>query len=332
MAGENEGAMEDPQGQMEVDPWAAAFAALEQKNEKDDKIGDESGKPDGESATNAENPDGNQDTGDVDDGEGQQASVVDGQPGVDTGGDPESDGESGEDSFGITEEFINEYQENLVDDIREQAINDVAKAFINKGIRHQNGVLGATIDDPDICKKDSDGIPTFYNPDTGREFTGDNPRRQAQEWVDDYNKELARVFNQTCENYEKQLVEREAPSLAVLEFASKYEELDPIRQGMFDNVIEDYEIKDDNGNVIGYSCDLDKALDLVNRQVEMIQGYVRENSKKEVPNAQPDQSGPVLDMKNSAGAVQTDANQPPKSLEEAMLRIQNDMLEKQRKQ
>lgn len=195
---------------------------------------------------------------------------------------------------------------------------------MKRGVRNRNGVLGATIEDPDICKRDADGVPHFFNPETGREFTGDNPRRQTQEWIDDYNKELARVFNNACQKYEEHLMQEESPKLKVMEFAPKYEKLDDIRRGMFENVIEDYEIKDKSGKVIGYSCDLDKALALVDRQVAMIQSYAKQHK----PQQQAAPTGPALDMKTSSGAVAGSSNEPPKSLEEAMLRIQEQQLAK----
>lgn len=225
----------------------------------------------------------------------------------------------------MTDESIEKFENDLNESIRDQAINDVAAEFVKRGIRNRNGMLGATMDDPDICKRDSDGVPHFYNPETGREFVGDNPRRQAQEWVDDYNKELARVFNNTCADYEKHLKEESAPRLAVMKFAPKYDALDDIRKGMFDNVVQDYEITDDSGKVIGYSCDLDKALSLVERQIAMIQGYAKQHQQTA---AKPAPSGPALDMKTSSGAVAAGNDVPPTSLAEAMERLQDAQLSK----
>ena len=335
MADQISGTTEIQGNQVESDPWAAAFAALEQKGEEAPAA-----VADGGSAGNA--GDGTESGADADGADGQDLAQVEG---VDGGADEAALGgldtpagtgveEGGSDSgsafagaIGVTEESIRQFEETLDNDIRTQAINEVAGEFVKRGIRNRNGVLGATLDDPDICKRDSDGVPRFYNPETGREFTGDNPRRQAQEWVDDYNKELARVFNNTCEQYEQHLKEESAPRLAVMKFAPKYEKLDDIRRGMFDNVIQDYEIKDDDGDVIGYNCDLDKALALVDRQIEMIQSYAKRYQAQQKP--QP--TGPVLDMKTSSGAVQGGDDAPPTSLAEAMERKQNELLEKLKK-
>ena len=305
-------AMEDPQGKGENNPWAAAFAALEQVGGRDD----DGAAGQGDADPGADGIDGGAGpTADAQPGDGEGDA---GEPGGPVDTDIEAgvqDGGAGGDLLGITEDNISEYRDGLVEDVRDRTVGDIARAFIDKGIRHRDGKLGANIDDPDICRRDSDGVPRFYNPETGREFTGDNPRRQAQEWVDDYNRELADAFNRACEKYEATLMEQEAPSLAVLEFAPKYEKLDPIRRGMLDSVLEDYEIEED-GAVVGYSVDLDKALALVDRQVAMIQGYARANSPAK---AEPAPTEPALDMGNSA-AVVSNGGKPPKfnSIAEAM--------------
>ena len=100
-----------------------------------------------------------------------------------------------------------------------------------------------------------------------------------------------------------------------------------IRKGMFDNVIEDYEIHDNTGKLVGYSCDLDKALALVERQITMIQNYAKQHQPQ--PSQQQQTAhGPALDMKTSSGAVQTGDRPAPKSLAEAMERLQDAELEK----
>lgn len=216
----------------------------------------------------------------------------------------------------------------MMADIRERTINDVVQAYIKQGARHVDGKLGATINDPDVCKRDRDGVPRFYNPETGREFTGDNPRRQAQEWVEDYNKELAAAFNRTCAEYSKRLLDQEGGRLAVIEFAPKYKALDPVRRSMFDSIIEDYEVEDGDGNVIGYSCDLDKALAAVNRQVSVIKS--RFANQQTAPKAAP--SGPVLDTPNSAGSKPGESNKPEfKSLAEAMEWEQDQIIARRKK-
>lgn len=304
----------------EMDPWIAAFAALEPKSEEPSE--EAAGEPAGDSGAagagggqlDAEAGDGAMD----EDAAGGLGAIA-----ADDGGAPASAFAS---RLGADIESVEQFQQQLEESNRNKAIDEIAREFIKRGIRNKNGMLGATIDDADVCKRDEDGVPHFYNPDTGQEFRGDNPRRQAQEWVEDYNKELARVFNEACRQYEDHLNKQAEPQIAVIKFAPKYEALDDIRKGMFDNIVQDYEIKNDKGEVMGYSCDLDKALALVERQVSMIQNYAKQHRQQQ----QQPPTGPAVDMKASGG-VTTDHKQAPTSLEEAMLRKQDELLEKMKR-
>lgn len=321
MAGQISGTNENLENETPVDPWAEAFATLESKGEK--------------AAETASGTDGGQDphAGNAD---GAEPDIPQGGNGDanedDTGGLDSPSGDDGvksEKGFGgvfdieVDEDSIREYEDNLNKELRDQAIGEVAREFVKRGVRNRNGRLGASLDDPDICKRDGDGVPRFYNPETGREFAGDNPRRQAQEWVDDYNKELARVFNEACEKYESHLKEDSAPQLAVMKFAPKYAKLDDIRRGMFDSIVEDYEIRDSNGDPVGYDIDLDKALALVDRQIAMIQDYAKSHSSHVAERP----AEPILDMKTSSGAM-SDAPVKIDSLAAAMEHLQNKQLEK----
>lgn len=329
MAGENGQTTEDKVEQVPADPWAMAFAALGKEDEaaaeaasdtgghgSEVSVSDSDQADQGEGATSPEQ----------DDGAGAEEAV--GGPGDLGGVDSQEDEGLDWDGVDLSEDEIKEYRESFVADIRERTITDVANAYIKQGARNQNGRLGATINDPDVCKRDRDGVPRFYNPETGREFTGDNPRRQAQEWVDDYNRELKDAFNKTCQEYSQRLMSQEGGRLAIIEFAPKYKALDPVRRSMFESIIEDYEVTDRDGNVVAYSCDLDKTLAAVNRQVRKIQDRFTKQGTTTQQASQP--SGPALDTPNAGGA-QADNGRPQfKSIEEAMEWEQDRLLEKMR--
>ncbi len=320
---ENKEQVEDQAGAAEVDPWAAAFAALDKTEEEapaadtDGADGDVQDTGEAGAAEDAAGPEA---------GDGEEVPPAAGGSGDLGGADSGTDARAEESIFSFTEEEANEYRESLKQAVEEQTIKDVAAAYIKQGYRHTNGRLGATVNDPDICKRDSDGMPKFYNPETGREFTGDNPRRQAQEWVDDYNRELANAFNQTCADYAKKLMEEKGHGLKIIEFAPKYEQLDPVRRAMFESIIEGYEIHDKDGDTIGYSCDLDKALEAVNRQVRVMQE--RFKGTGQAAPAKPEPSGPALDMKNSGNRESDDKMPEFKSTAEAMEYLQDQQLKK----
>lgn len=325
MAGETGQTTENQVEQVPADPWVAAFAALDTKDEApteaaaDTDRGDAGELPAADQADQGANPDAPE----GDDGAGIEE--IPGGPG-DLGGDGGTEDEGLDwDGIDLSEDEVEAYRKSFMDDIQERTINDVVAAYIKQGVRHQGNRLGATINDPDVCKRDRDGVPRFYNPETGREFTGDNPRRQAQEWVEDYNKELADAFNRTCQDYSQKLLQDEGGRLAIIEFAPKYKALDPVRRSMFESIIEDYEVTDKQGNVVGYSCDLDKALAAVNRQVSVI----KERFAKQAPAPQPAQpTGPALDTPSTAGNAQGAGKPQFKSIEEAMEWQQDQLLAK----
>jgi len=311
--------------QVPADPWAVAFAALDKEEaegaaEAAPKQG--SGDEAAQGADAGANPD--------EPHESHQAGPDGGDGGVDldAGNDDVQDAEGDRDVFGISQEELDSYRSAAIEEVTNQAINDVARAYINKGARHHNGVLGATIDDKDICKRDDDGVPHFYNPDTGREFTGDNPRRQAQEWVDDYNRSLAQAFNNTCEGYSKKLMEEREPQFKTLEFSSTYDGLDPVRQIMFDQIIEGHEVYDSDGDLVGYDCDLNFALQKVNNTVRHMQEHFKAH-QTQTPAAAAQDAGPALDMRSSAGSS---SDKPPRfnSIAEAMEWQQDQLIAKMR--
>lgn len=325
MAGETGKTTENQVEQVPADPWVAAFAALDTKDETPAEAAADTDGTDGGELPDADQTDRGADSDAPEGGDGTDSEEVPGGPG-DLGGDDSQENEGLDwDGIDLSEEEVASYRESFMDDIRERTINDVVAAYIKQGVRHQGNRLGATINDPDVCKRDRDGVPRFYNPETGREFTGDNPRRQAQEWVEDYNKELADAFNRTCQDYSQKLLQDEGGRLAVIEFAPKYKALDPVRRSMFESIIEDYEITDKQGNVVGYSCDLDKALAAVNRQVSVI----KERFAKQAPAAKPaPPTGPALDTPGTAGNAQGAGKPQFKSIEEAMEWQQDQLLAK----
>mgnify|MGYP007056163076 CR=1 FL=1 len=327
MADKDERTLDAEVEQVPADPWAAAFAALGGQDAPAAEAAAGADGGDGGELPAADQADQGEDADAPEGDDGAGTEEVPGGPGDLGGADGGEDAGLDWDGLDVSEEQVGQYRESFLADIQERTISDVAKAYIDRGARHTNGRLGATINDPDVCKRDRDGVPRFYNPETGREFTGDNPRRQAQEWVDDYNRELADAFNRTCQEYSQRLMEQEGGRLAVLEFAPKYKALDPMRRSMFEAVIEDYEVTDENGDVVAYSCDLDKALAAVNRQVQAIQRQYGRQQQKPAPAAP---SGPALDTPSTAPAQQGGGKPQFKSLAEAMEWEQDQLLAKRR--
>lgn len=316
--------LEIMENQEETDPWAAAFAALEQAaGGSPEPSGDEpdagadggEGKPaDPEPGAGegtdpaAERPDTDEQLPDVPAGT---------EPGPAAGGDnqvPPAQQDSPE-----VDEAIKDYQGQA----RQAAIDTVVEAYKKQGVRcTPDGKLGASLNDPDIAKKDADGTIRYYNPETGREFTGPNPRKDAREWCDEYNKELADQFNAACAKVEQQKMKEYEPAINVLKFAPKYDALDDMRRGLLDDILEDYEIKDKDGSLIGYSCDLDAALRAVDRQVARIKSYAPAEPKPA--------TGPEVDMKKGSAKGNSEPEKKPKieSIADALGYLQDQEIEK----
>lgn len=213
-------------------------------------------------------------------------------------------------------------------DVERRAIDETARMFLERAddkgrklIRQSNGQLGATINDPDIYRVDPQtGAAAFFNPDTGKPFTGDNPRAQAKQWVEAYNDELRDTFNRMATERQREIETEMAPVIELLKFTPTYEKLDPVRQQMFDVLIEGYEVYDKAGEHIGYSIDLNRALDQVNRQVAAI--------KASAPQMQPKApTGPALDMPTTSGGSPVGSKEF-RSLAEAMEAQQDAQLSK----
>ena len=310
----------EDENQTASDPWADAFARFAEMSSGDtggDEHQEQTGDGDGDASDDPQEAGGQQVSDDLGGNMGVDADVA--------GGDPLGDGSSSDVYEGEpfpTQEDIDETINSYNEEAQDIAIRETAKMFVEKGVRNTNGKLGASIDDPDICIRREDGSVVFMNPDTGKPFSGDNPRAQARQWVNDYNEELRKVFNEVAGQRFNDVMESQKCRIETMRFAPTYEKLDPVRRGMFDAIIEDYVVTDDEGNLVGYSCDLNKALAQVDRQIRAIRqngSHIHQN-----PSKQP--TSPVGDM-NAHGS--TPGGRPQfKNLAEALEWDQKQRLEK----
>lgn len=331
MSGQATPQVDNVESNMEIDPWEQAFAAVAGEA-NGDLSSATTGAGSDEMGTADQTPavdNGHQDATDANTGvSGGTEANTDQSDGVGGPGDGGSLGDQESDQGSTEVVDVEAYENEIKSNVESQAISEMAQAYIQKGFRHTGDKLGADINQSDICKRDSEGRPHYYNPDTGREFTGDDPGAQAQAWCDRYNKQLADAFNNSCQKYIDHLMEEQQPMIDMLKFEPTYDNLDPIRQSMLDNLLEDYEIVK-NGEVVGYSCDLNKALAAVNRQVKTIQEKYRMSkpAETEAAPAKPEPKGPALDMKKAASDASKPGKKPEfKSIAEAMEWEQNQLL------
>ena len=322
----DESKVQGEEGAVKIDDWAAAFAALDQEVE-DTPQTDPSGTGGADDAAETAGVKEVPDSGESGDGSGDAPTAggldsVPNQPGQEGAGVADGLFQSGE-----SDRDFGEYRKQVESEVAQQAEDDIKQELIKRGVRNSDGKLGATLKDEDIRKYDEDGVPHFYNPETGQEFRGDNPRQQAKDWVDDYNEELNDLFEKAVANYKQQLLDTLMPQLAVMEFAPTYNKLDPVRKLLFEQMIAGHEVYDEDGSVKGHdkAIDYNDVLARVNKMVSGIQEYARANRPATPP------SGPSLDMKTSSGAIPSGERTAPKSLAEAMEQLQDMELEKYRR-
>lgn len=186
----------------------------------------------------------------------------DGEPGDDSGED-----EAGEDPVPVDDDgyddgggspdgaeepgYPRDYQgaiNQVATEITKAARQQAAKEFSDNGIRHFTM--------KDLYRRDDGGNVTFVNPDDrSRPFSS---RMEAQQWIDSMNKEIDSEMRKRSIEISKDIQKAAAPALRLLRFAPAYDAMPDATKRMFDDLIEDYEVKNGKGQVVGYSCDLDR--------------------------------------------------------------------------
>jgi len=279
---ESDGAVEEPGVADQDEPvdLADAFARVAQMDAKDaggdvgDGVDDE---------VDAEEPEPIE-------GDGEDDGIdlaVDDDGYTDDGGSPD---DSEEPAYAPDyQSAINQVATEITRVSRQQA----AKEFSDNGIRHFTM--------KDLYRRDDGGNVTFINPDDrSRPFSS---RMEAQQWIDSMNKEIDSEMRKRSIEISKDIQRAAAPALRLLKFAPTYDAMPDGMKSLFDDLIEDYEVKNGKGQVVGYSCDLDrmaeKAKRLSAKYSHTSQG--RGNSGK-VRKSGP-QKSPALDARSHGSAA-----------------------------
>ena len=204
----------------------------------------------------------------------------------------------------------------LVKGIQQAAIAQVNNAYHKQGIRKFS--VG------DLIERKSDGTVVFHNPENpNRPFAS---RMEAQQWVDSVNKDIDASFRREAGKAYQELMRQNESSIRLLKFAPKYNALSPEEQELFDDMVEDYGVYQD-GEVIGYSCDLDRVLTQVKRVMARMQPKVAKQKPAAKQASKPRQ--PSMDMRGRGTGSNTAKREEPKNLAEAM-KMYNEMHRKDR--
>lgn len=203
------------------------------------------------------------------------------------------------------------FSKDLMDNLGRQALQDTQAKFRELNIQKINVT--------DLYSRDErTGSVTFRNPDDER--SPFRSRMEAQQWCDSFNAQIDNEFRKMATQQRNELIKEYQPTMRLLQFAPKFNEMDEDVKEIFNQIIEPYQIKKGN-NIMGYSCNLDTAAKQAERMVSTMKTRYKAAQPAQQAAAPQQQvtnvgSGPAVDMntgKNNSGATQE-----PKSLEEAM--------------
>lgn len=154
-----------------------------------------------------------------------------------------------------------------VAEVRQQLMNITADAvrkdFAAKGVK--------MLQVSDLMQKDEkSGTIEFINPDTKRPFNSSNPRGDAQAFVNAYNADINADFKQACQNLLPQVEQSYKPVIEFHQFLPKWQQMDEMRQEMFEELVAGHELKDKQGNIVAYSCDLNAVHNQMEKQIQWL--------------------------------------------------------------
>lgn len=222
-------------------------------------------------------------------------------------------GRSGNELLDVTGISTEDYTREMSDRIFKIAQREVKAQFAKDNKRHITAM--------DLRQIDDKGNVTYYNPDNPNQPFRDNQYRnalsQAREWADNYNARVDADYEQTLNKRMGELAQAVKPSIDFMRFSNDVlPYLSDAEVQCLDMLVERYEIKDKQGNVIGYKCDLYEEAALAKRMAA--QYTSQQEPMQQSQNAQP-QTQPAVDMNTASSAANAAAAQKePKNINEAM--------------
>ena len=202
-------------------------------------------------------------------------------------------------------------QQAIVDQLNRNAVAQARQQFQKDGIRE------FTMDD--IYDRQQDGRVIYRNPDDpNRPFAN---RMEAQQWIDSFNKQVQSALIKTATEIRDKNAKAAMPALRLLQFAPVYDVMDPAIREVFDDLIEDYEVKNRAGKVVGYSCDLEKMAMKAARLAKKYNNSPRKTKVNGKVRKSGPQKSPALDTRSHGTAAGSKGDSEPQTMEEAMKRL-----------
>ena len=222
-------------------------------------------------------------------------------------------GEPGNEFLDITGISTEDYAREMSDRIYKVAQREVKAQFAKDNKRHITAM--------DLRQIDDKGNVTYYNPDNPSQPFRDNQYRnalsQAREWADNYNARVDADYNQTLNKRMGELAQAVKPSIDFMRFSNDVlPYLSDAEVQCLDMLVERYEIKDQQGNVIGYKCNLYEEAALAKRMAAQYSS--QQAPTQQAQNVQP-QTQPAVDMNTASSTANAASIQKePKNINEAM--------------
>lgn len=202
-------------------------------------------------------------------------------------------------------------QQAIIDQLNRSAVAQARRQFQKDGIRE------FTMDD--IYDRQQDGRVVYRNPDDpNRPFAN---RMEAQQWIDSFNKQVQSALIKTATEIRDKNAKAAMPALRLLQFAPVYDVMDPAIREVFDDLIEDYEIKNRAGKVVGYSCDLEKMAMKASRLAKKYNNSPHKTKVNGKVRKSGPQKSPALDTRSHGTAAGSKGDREPQTMEEAMKRL-----------
>ena len=202
----------------------------------------------------------------------------------------------------------NPARETILRDIQQEALRNVRQKFSEQQIEMWSI--------EDLYERDENtGRVRFRNPDDpNRDFQS---RYEAQQFVDAMNKQITQSFRTEVNKAQRELIQREAPKLRLIEFAPKYDAMDQVTKDIFDDMIEPYAVKDNGGNIIGFNVNLDSVHAQAAKIAKRVQQYAPQQQAQEEAGGKEKAAAksPALDVKTGASLT---GEQEPKTIGEAL--------------
>ena len=172
-------------------------------------------------------------------------------------------------------------------------------------------------------KDENTGRVSFVNPDDP-DGPGFSSRSECQQWINAWNQAVDNKFRQDVNAKQQELIVQELPKVRVMDFYPTYMAMDKTTQSIFDQLVDQYALKDANGETYGYNVDLNAVGKQAAGIAKMFQqqGQGQQQQQQAEPAAQQQTGGtmPAMDMKTGNGKSLDD--EEPTTIQEAM-RIYN---------